>query len=81
MSSTLSATIPYGIWDSTPTNYLRMRMTSSFSLWLLKSDSNSSYYIMAIVSSETESGSITDTEASSSYFMEVTLSFIVVISP
>jgi hypothetical protein len=56
-------------------------MTASFSMWLLKYESNSSYSIMAIVSSKTKSGSITDTKASSSYFMEVTLSFIVVMSP
>jgi hypothetical protein len=49
-------------------------MTASFSLWLLKSESNSSYSIRATVSSETESGSITDTEDSSSSFMGVTLS-------
>jgi hypothetical protein len=48
-------------------------MIASFSLWLLKSESNTSYSIMATVSSETESGSITDTEDSSSSFMEVTL--------
>jgi hypothetical protein len=56
-------------------------MITSSSLWLLKSESNSSYSIMATASSKTESGSITDTEYSSSSFMEVTLSFIVVMSP
>jgi hypothetical protein len=56
-------------------------MTTSPSLWLLKSVSNSSYSITAIASSETESGSITNIEGSSSSFMEVTLSFIVVMSP
>ena len=81
MSSTLSAIVPSGIWDSAPATALRLRMTASFSLWLLKSKSNSSYSITATVSSEIESGSITDTEASSSSFMEVTLSFIVVMSP
>jgi hypothetical protein len=49
-------------------------MTTSFSLWLLKSKSNSSYFVMATVSSETESGSITDTEDNSSSFMGVMLS-------
>jgi hypothetical protein len=81
MSSTLFAIVPSGIWDSTPAAALRLRMTASFSLWLLKCESNSSYSIMETVSSETESGSITDTKASSSSFMEVTLSFIVVMSP
>jgi hypothetical protein len=56
-------------------------MTASSSLWLLKFVSNSSYYITATTSSETEGGSITDTEGSSSSFMEVTLSFIAVMSP
>jgi hypothetical protein len=56
-------------------------MTASSSLWLLKSMSNSSYSIMGTTSSETESGSITDTEGISSSFMEVTLYFIVVMSP
>jgi hypothetical protein len=56
-------------------------MTASFSLWLLKYESKSSYSIMTTVSSETESGSIIDIEDSSSSFMEVTLSFIVVMSP
>jgi hypothetical protein len=74
MSSTLSATVPSGIWDSAPATALRLRMTASFSLWLLKSESNSSYFNTAIVSSETESGSITDTEDSSSSFMGVMLS-------
>jgi hypothetical protein len=81
MSSTLSATVPSGIWDSAPAAALRLRMTASFSLWLLKSESNSSYSITTTVSSEIESGSITDIEASSSSFMEVTLSFIVVMPP
>jgi hypothetical protein len=81
MSSTLSATVPSGIWDSAPAAALRLRMVASFSLWLLKSESNSSYSIMATTSSETESGSITDTEDSSSSFMEVTLSFIIVMFP
>jgi hypothetical protein len=74
MSSTLSATVPSGIWDSAPTAALRLRMTASFSLWLLKSESNSSYFITTTVSSETESGSITDTEDNSSSFMGVMLS-------
>jgi hypothetical protein len=74
MSSTLSATVPSGIWDFAPAAALRLRMTASFSLWLLKSESNSSYFIMATVSSETESGSIIDTEDSSSSFMGVMLS-------
>jgi hypothetical protein len=69
MSSTLSANVPSAIWDSAPTVALKLRMTASFSLWLLKSESNSSYFIMAIVSSEIESGSITETEDSSSSFM------------
>jgi hypothetical protein len=56
-------------------------MTASSSLWLLKSMSNSSYSIMETSSSEIESGSITDTEGSSSSFMEVTLYFILVMSP
>jgi hypothetical protein len=56
-------------------------MITSSSLWLLKSESNSSYSITATASSKTESGSITDTEYSPSSFMEVTLSFIVVMSP
>jgi hypothetical protein len=56
-------------------------MIASSSLWLLKSESNSSYSITTTTSYETESGSIIDTEASSSYFMEVTLSFIVFMSP
>ena len=81
MSSTLSATVPYGIWDFAPAATLRLRMTTSFSLWLLKSENNSSYFIIATISSETESGSITDTEDSSSSFMEVTLYFIVFMSP
>jgi hypothetical protein len=81
MSSTLSATVPSGIWDFAPAVALRLRMTASFSLWLLKSESNSSYSITTTVSSETKSGSITDMEDSSSSFMEVTLSFIVVVSP
>jgi hypothetical protein len=79
MSSTLSATVPSGIWDSAPAVALRLRMTASFLLWLLKSESNS-YFITTTVSSETESGSITDIEDNSSSFMEVTLSFIVVMS-
>jgi hypothetical protein len=53
-------------------------MTASSSLWLLKSESNSSYSITTTTSSETESGSIIDTEGSSSSFMEVTLPFIIV---
>ena len=81
MSSTLSATIPSGIWDSAPAAALRVRMTASFSLWLLKYESNSSYSIMATISFVTESGSITNIEASSSSFMEVNLSFIVFMSP
>jgi hypothetical protein len=81
MSSTLSGTVPSGIWDYAPTAALRLRMIASFSLWLLKSESNSSYSITATVSSETKSGSIIDIEASSFSFMEVTLSFIVVMSP
>jgi hypothetical protein len=81
MSTTLSSTVPSGIWDSTPVAALTLRMTTSFSLWLLKSKSNTSYSITTTVSSETESGSITDTEDSSSSFMEVTLSYIVVMSP
>jgi hypothetical protein len=56
-------------------------MPASSSPWLLKSVSNSSYSITATTSFETESGSISDTEVSSSSFMEVTLSFIVVMSP
>jgi hypothetical protein len=81
MSSTLSSTVPSGIWDSAPAAALRLRMTASFSQWLLKSESNSSYSITTTVSFGTESGSITDTEDNSSSFMEVTLSFIVVMSP
>jgi hypothetical protein len=57
-----------------PAAALRLRMTASFSLWLLKSESNSSYFITTTVSSETESGSITDTEDISSSFMGVMLS-------
>jgi hypothetical protein len=56
-------------------------MTASYSLWLLKYVSNSSYSTMTTTSSEIESGSITDTEGSSSSFMEVTLYFIVLMSP
>jgi hypothetical protein len=74
MSSTLSSTVPSGIWDSAPAATLRLRMTTSFSLWLQTSESNSSYFITATVSSETESGSITDTEDSSSSFIGVMLS-------
>jgi hypothetical protein len=74
MSSTLSVIVPSGIWDSAPAAALRLRMTASFSLWLLKSESKSSYFITTTVSFETESGSITDTEDSSSSFMGVTLS-------
>jgi hypothetical protein len=81
MSSTLSTIVPSRIWDSAPATVMRLRMTASFSLWLLKSESNSSYSIMAIVSSETESVSITDNEDSFSSFMGVTLYFIVVLSP
>jgi hypothetical protein len=81
MSSTLSATLPSGIWEFAPAIALRLRMIASFSQWLLKYESNSSYSIMTTISSETESGSITDTEDISSSFMEVTLSFIVVMSP
>jgi hypothetical protein len=81
MSSILSSTVPTGIWDSTPVAALRLRMTASFSLWLLKSKSNSSYSIMSTISSGIESGSITDIEDSSSSFMEVTVSFIVVMYP
>jgi hypothetical protein len=66
MHSTLSGTFPSGIWDSAPAAALGLRMIASFSLCLLKSKSNSSYFIMATVSSETESGSITDTEDISS---------------
>jgi hypothetical protein len=55
-------------------------MTASFSLWLLKSKSNSSYSITKKNSYETESGSINDNEGSSSSFMEVTLSLIIVMS-
>jgi hypothetical protein len=73
MYSTLFAIVPSGIWDSAPVAALRLRMTASFSLWLLKSESNS-YFIMAIVSFETENGSITDTEDNSSSFMGVMLS-------
>jgi hypothetical protein len=74
MPSTLSATFPSGIWDFAPPATLRLRMTSSFSMWLLKFESNSSYFITETVSSETESGSITDTEDNSSSFMGVMLS-------
>jgi hypothetical protein len=74
MSSTLSATVPSGIWDSAPAAGLRLRKTTSFSLWLVKSESNSSYFFTETVSSETESGSITDIEDSSSSFMGVMLS-------
>jgi hypothetical protein len=74
MSSTLSATFPFGIWDFAPGATLRLRMTASFSSWLLKFESNSSYFITTTVSSETESGSITDTEDISSSFMGVMLS-------
>jgi hypothetical protein len=74
MSSTLSAIVPSGIWDSAPAAALRLRKTASFSLWLVKSESNSSYFITETVSSENESGSITDTEDSSSSFMGVMLS-------
>jgi hypothetical protein len=81
MSSTLSSTVPFGIWDSAPAAALRLRMTASFSLWLLKSKSNSSYSIMSTISSGIESGSITDIEDSSYSFMEVTVSFIVVMYP
>jgi hypothetical protein len=81
MSSTLSAIVPSRIWDSTPVASLRMIMTASFSLWLLKSESNSSYSIRTTVSSETKSGSITDTEDNSPSFIEVTLSFIIVVFP
>jgi hypothetical protein len=56
-------------------------MTALSSLWLLKYESNSSYSITATSLSETESGSITNTKGSSSSFMDVTLSFIVVMSP
>jgi hypothetical protein len=73
MSSTLSTIVPSGIWDTAPAAALRLRMTASFLLWLLKSESNS-YFITTTVSSETESGSITDTEDSSSSFMGVMLS-------
>jgi hypothetical protein len=81
MPCTLSSNVPSGIWDSTPIVSLRLRMNSSFSLWLIKSKSNSSYSIMATISSETKSGSINDIEDNSAYFMEVTLSFIEVLSP
>ena len=81
MSSTLSSIVPSGVWDSAPATAMRLRMTASFLLWLLKSESNSSYFITTTVSSETESGSIIDTEDSSSSFMEVTLSFIIVMFP
>jgi hypothetical protein len=81
MSYTLSSTVPSGIWDSVPTVVLRLRMTALFSLWLLKSESNSSYSITTIVSYETESRSITGIEDSYYYFMEVALYFIVVMSP
>jgi hypothetical protein len=74
MSSTLSATVPSGIWDSAPATALRLRMTASFSLWLLTSESNSSYFIMTTVAYETKSGSIIDSEDSSSSFMGVMLS-------
>jgi hypothetical protein len=56
-------------------------MIYSSSLWLLKSMSKSSYFITAGASSETESGSIIDIVGISSSFMEVALSFIVVMSP
>jgi hypothetical protein len=81
MSSILSAIVPSGIWDYAPAATLRLRMTASFSLWLLKSESSSSYSITTTVSSKTESGSITDIEDNSFSFMELTLSFIVVRSP
>jgi hypothetical protein len=74
MSSTPSATVPSGIWDSAPATSLRLRMTASFSLWLLKYESNSSYFITTTVSSEIESVSINDTEDISSSFMGVMLS-------
>jgi hypothetical protein len=74
MSSTLSTTVPSGIWDFAPAAALRLRMTASLSLWLLKSESNSSYFITATISSETESGLITDIEDISSSFMGVMLS-------
>jgi hypothetical protein len=74
MSSTLSANVPSEIWDSAPATSLRVRMAASISLWLLKSESNSSYFITSTVSSETESGSITNTEDISSSFMGVILS-------
>jgi hypothetical protein len=73
LSSTLSSTVPSGIWDSAAAAALRLRMTASFSLWLLKSESNS-YFITTTVSSEAESGSITDIEDNSSSFMGVMLS-------
>jgi hypothetical protein len=60
---------------------LRLRMIASSSLWLLKYVSNSSYSITTTTSFETESGSITDTEYISFYFMELMLSFIIVMSP
>jgi hypothetical protein len=81
MSSTLFATVPSGIWDSAPINALRLRMIVSFSLWLLKSKSNSSYSITTTVSFETQSGSTIETKDSSSSFMEVMLSFIIVMFP
>jgi hypothetical protein len=56
-------------------------MIVSSSLWLLKFVSNSSYSITETASTEIESGSITDTEDSSSSFMEVMLSFIIVMFP
>ena len=74
MSSTLSATVPSGIWYFLPAVALKLRMVASFSLWLLKSEIYSSYFITTTISSETESGSITDTEDSSSSFMGVMLS-------
>jgi hypothetical protein len=73
LSSTHSSTVPSRIWDSATVAALRMRMTASFSTWLLKYESNS-YFIMATVSSETQSGSITDIEDDSSSFMGVMLS-------
>jgi hypothetical protein len=56
-------------------------MTASSSLWLLKYVSNSSYSITIKTSSKAESDSITDIEGSYSSFMEVTLYFIVFMSP
>jgi hypothetical protein len=77
----LSSTVPSGIWDSAPAAALKLIMTASFSSWLLKSKNNSTYSITTTISFETESGSITDIEDSSSSFMEVTLSFIVFMYP